>query len=286
VNPSAEAFGYLIEGLSVDTSGPWWEWDWQSTAPWTSYERACLEEFRDSVVLAYRLYNRIGLKHAQQILSGAPPQAAILDAGGGTGRKAIPLAQDGFHIVLLDTAAGWLSLADKQARRAGVRDRLQLIEGDVLDMDCFSQDSFDYVLALGGVVSYCGNPAAALREMGRVLKPGGQLLADGIHSRFGDMRGAARTGDLEALEKLALPSGQPGRVPTLLPEELVSLAQDAGLSQISIGAEFIFMPDDKIRIGPDTPRWEKLVLELEMRYHDDPRFLGTANLLLRATKSV
>jgi len=46
------------------------------------------------------------------------------------------------------------------------------------------------------------------------------------------------------------------------------------------------MPDDKIRIGPDTPRWEELILELEMRYHDDPRFLDTANLLLRATKSV
>ena len=42
--------------------------------------------------------------------------------------------------------------------------------------------------------------------------------------------------------------------------------------------------NDTIRIGPDTERWERAILELEMRYYDDPRFLGVGGLMLRATK--
>jgi SAM-dependent methyltransferase len=145
-------------------------------------------------------------------------------------------------------------------------------------------ESFDYVFALGGVVSYSGDPAAAIGEMTRVLKSGGGLLADGIHSRFGDMRGAARMGNLDTLEMLAHPEGPPPDAPVVLPEELAALAQQAGLTDVRVWSEFLFLPDDGIRIGPDAEQWEKVVLELEMRYYDDPRFLGVANLILRATK--
>ena len=61
------AYTYLIEGLSVDTSGLWEQWEWSKTSPWTSYDCARLEEYRDSVIIAYRLYNRIGLEHARQV---------------------------------------------------------------------------------------------------------------------------------------------------------------------------------------------------------------------------
>jgi len=281
-----ETYAHLIEGLEIDTSAHWSQWDWPRVSPWTSYACARLEEFRDEVILAYRLYNRIGLEHARRMLAGAPRDASLLDAGGGTGRKAIPLALDGFSdITVLDIAPEWLRLAGEKAQRAGVLEGLSLVQGDILDMRAFPAGSFNYALALGGVVSYCGDPAKALAELARVLKPGGELLADGIHSRFGSMHYAAREGHLEALEELAHPAGRPARVPALLPEELVSLALQAGLTDVRVCSEFIFMPDEAIRIGPDTQRWERIVLELEMRYCDDPRFLGTAGLMLRAARS-
>jgi SAM-dependent methyltransferase len=157
------------------------------------------------------------------------------------------------------------------------------MEGDICDMRAFFDGSFDHVFALGGVVSYCGDPEAAVREMARVLKPGGGLLADGIHSPFGHMRFAARTGDLAALEKGTHPSGTPSRIPVVWPEELADWAHQAGLTDVRVWSEFVFEVNDDIRLGPETKRWEKIVLELETRYHDDPRFLGAGMLMLRAT---
>lgn len=106
-----------------------------------------------------------------------------------------------------------------------------------------------------GVVSYCGDPQKAVREMARVLKSGAELLVDGIHSRFGSMRYAARVGDLEALEGLTHSSDAPRHTPVLLPEELEELAHQAGLTNVRVGSEFIFEPDNEIRIKHSWPSY-------------------------------
>ena len=110
-------YAALLQGLEVDTSGHWREWDWRRVGSFTTYDHARLQEYRDSVVVAYRLYNRIGLEHLRRMLAGASHDVRLLDAGGGTGRKAIPLAQEGFtDITVLDHAPEWLRLADEKAR--------------------------------------------------------------------------------------------------------------------------------------------------------------------------
>jgi len=285
MEPDEDDPANLLNGLSIDTSGPWQAWDWKRVGPQTSYDSARLEEYRDRVIIAYRLYNRIGLEHARRMLAHADRTIKILDAGGGTGRKAIPLAKEGFtDITILDHAPEWLRLADEKALQAGVRDHLTLVEGDVRDLRRFADGTFDYVLALGGVVSYCGAPAQAIHEMARVLKPGGGLLADGIHSRFASLRFAARMGDLAAFETGAN-AESPAALPALFPEELERYAHQAGLTDIRIWSEFLFDLNDQIRADHDqASRWEELILKMEMRYYDDPRFLGVMGLILRATK--
>jgi ubiquinone/menaquinone biosynthesis C-methylase UbiE len=285
MNPKEDDYNDLLAGLSINTSGRWQEWDWEQAGPWTSYDFARLEEYRDAVIVAYRLYNRIGLEHVKRMLAKAPRTAKLLDAGGGTGRKAIPLAQTGFvDITVLDHAPGWLRLADEKARQVGVRERLTLLEGDIRDMRSCSTNQFDYVFALGGVVSYCGEPAQAISEMVRVLKPGGELLADGIHSRFGSIRFAARAGNWEAFEAFTNYHEKRGGHAVLHPEELETLARQTGLTHIRVWSEFLFDLDETIRVGAESERWEEAILELEMRYYDDPRFLGGTGLVLRATK--
>ncbi|HEV8536405.1 MAG TPA: methyltransferase domain-containing protein [Candidatus Limnocylindria bacterium] len=64
----------------------------------------------------------------------------ILELGCGTGRIAVPIAQDGHHVVGLDRSAAMLERADRRARRANVD--VRWVEGD---MRAFS---FDEAFAL------------------------------------------------------------------------------------------------------------------------------------------
>jgi SAM-dependent methyltransferase len=53
----------------------------------------------------------------------------ILELGCGTGRIAVPIAQDGHHIVGLDRSAAMLERAERRARRANVE--VRWVEGDM-----------------------------------------------------------------------------------------------------------------------------------------------------------
>lgn len=53
----------------------------------------------------------------------------ILELGCGTGRVAVPIAQDGHHVVGLDRSAAMLERADRRARRADVE--VRWVEGDM-----------------------------------------------------------------------------------------------------------------------------------------------------------
>jgi ubiquinone/menaquinone biosynthesis C-methylase UbiE len=195
------------------------------------------------------------------------------------------LAEAGFEcITILDHAPEWLRLAEEKAKAAGVLDRLEIVVGDVRDMPQMADESFDYVFAMGGVVSYSGGPAATLKEMSRVLKRGGRLVADGIHGRLGSLHLLSHMGDLTSLEEMAYKPEAKGWIAVLMPEELEKMALDAGLEKVKVWSEFMFLPDDNIRIGEDTERWERVVLELEMEHYDDPRFLGAGMLMLFAEK--
>jgi hypothetical protein len=92
-------------------------------------------------------------------------------------------------------------------------------------------------------------------------------------------------GSLEGLEGLAYDSGGGTRIPAVLPEELERIALDTGLENVRVWSEFMFLPDEGIRIGEETERWERVVLDLEMEHYEDPRFLGAGMLMLYAEKA-
>lgn len=289
----AQEYKYLIKDLNVDTSAHWSKWDWKTIGDTKSYNFARLEEYRDSVIVSYRLYNQIGLEHLKNILKGTSKDSRLLDAGGGTGRKSIPIALEGFNnITLLDYAPDWLRLAKEKAEKIKIQDNITYIEGNILNMDKFEDNTFDVVFALGGVATYCGNIKKAIQELVRVLKPDGKLLIDGIHNVFAGLSFFVNNGDLNNVENIAnslkikdskvnnLGLGGMG----IFPEDLLSYAQNEDLKNINIWSEFLFVPDDNIRINENTLKWEEISLSLEMQYYQDPRFLGKGSLILSASK--
>jgi SAM-dependent methyltransferase len=103
----------------------------------------------------------------------APP-ASVLDAGGGTGAFAIPLAERGYRVTLLDPSEEWLGIAARRAATAGVR--LELVRGLAEDAAELVERGFDAILC-HTVLVYAPDPAAVLSALRRVAAPGGMLSA-------------------------------------------------------------------------------------------------------------
>ena len=94
------------------------------------------------------------------------PRARILDAGCGSGRNMVELARHG-------TVSG-VELSGPSVDVARARGAGEVIAGSVLDMP-FDSDSFDLSVCLD-VIEHLDDDVGALRELRRVLAPGGSLL--------------------------------------------------------------------------------------------------------------
>jgi SAM-dependent methyltransferase len=97
---------------------------------------------------------------------GLPRPARILDAGCGSGRNMVDLTRHG-------TVTG-LELSETSVCLARERDAGEVIEGSVLEMP-FEPDSFDLAVSLD-VIEHLEEHLDALRELRRVVAPGGALL--------------------------------------------------------------------------------------------------------------
>jgi len=79
-----------------------------------------------------------------------PKRGLILDAGGGPGRYTIELAKKGYQVVLLDLSPKCLEIAKKEIKNAKVEDKVKkIVEGSIVDLSEFMDESFDAVLCLG-----------------------------------------------------------------------------------------------------------------------------------------
>lgn len=103
-----------------------------------------------------------------------PEGARVLEIGCGAGHLAVRLAQRGLLVDAIDGADSMIATARNRALRAGVGNRLTVGTGDVNKLDADS-GTYDLVVAVG-VLPWLTSLGAPLREMARVIKPGGSLL--------------------------------------------------------------------------------------------------------------
>jgi ubiquinone/menaquinone biosynthesis C-methylase UbiE len=110
---------------------------------------------------------------AAAVAAQVEAEARVLEVASGPGYLAIELAKVGrYQIVGLDISSTFVQLATANARNAGVA--VAFHHGDVACMP-FDPDSFDVIVCRAAFKNF-SRPAQALREMHRVLKPGGKAL--------------------------------------------------------------------------------------------------------------
>lgn len=129
--------------------------------------------------IAWAIHMQFTLKHIDR-------GDRVLDAGSGPGRGALAMFERGANVTLADISRVQLDLAKQK-----IADSTFLADGFVLasvtDL-AFESDSFDVVVCIGGALSYVQHGyEAALKELVRVLRPGGRLIV-GAMSLYGQLR--------------------------------------------------------------------------------------------------
>jgi SAM-dependent methyltransferase len=131
---------------------------------------------RANLVLA--LLNKIGIT----------PPAKILEAGTGWGTNLEPLEAAGYEVTGLDISRNNLEQLDRADRK--------LIEADLSQPLPSGLPTYDCVLALD-VIEHLDDDCQAVRELGRLVKPGGRLLFSvpalpELFSEFDEVQGHRR----------------------------------------------------------------------------------------------
>ncbi|MDN3358316.1 methyltransferase domain-containing protein [Actinomadura sp. DC4] len=97
----------------------------------------------------------------------------VLDAGGGTGGLAVPLAELGHNVTVVDSSPDALAGLERRAAEAGVR--VRALQGDADGLSAVvGPDSADLVLC-HSVLEYVDDPAAAMTSVARTVRTGGAV---------------------------------------------------------------------------------------------------------------
>jgi len=110
---------------------------------------------------------------ARRVAAGLAPGAKVLEVAPGPGFFAIELAKIGkYEITGLDISKSFVDIAKGNAQQEHVE--VDFREGNVSQMP-FAEASFDFLLCRAAFKNF-SDPVGAIREMRRVLKPGGRAL--------------------------------------------------------------------------------------------------------------
>jgi len=205
------------------------------------------------------------------------PQARIVDIGGGTGGFAVPLAELGHRVQVIDPSPDALASLDRRARERGVADRITGQQGDLSDLPGLV-DEADLVLC-HGVLEMVDDPAASLAAIAGVLRPGGHLSLL-VAQRHAAVVARAMAGHFQAARELldsdstTASSGRGGH--RFTHDELVTLLVTSGLQPSSVQAVRVFadlVPGSLLDLEPGA---SAALLELERAVATRPEYLPLA----------
>jgi SAM-dependent methyltransferase len=170
------------------------------------------------------------------VLAEADPSGTgldVLDAGGGTGGFAVPLAAAGHRVVVVDPSPDSLAALQRRTAERGLGDRVHGVQGDLTDLPTLVPPASADLLLCHSVLEVVDDPADALAALAGVLRPGGRLSLL-VANRAAAVLARALAGHPdEAARALSDPAGRwgpaDGVARRFTPDELDELVRGAGL---------------------------------------------------------
>jgi SAM-dependent methyltransferase len=211
--------------------------------------------------------------------------ARVVDIGGGTGGFAVPLAELGHRVLVVDPSPDALAALGRRAAERHVTDLVTGVQGDVADLPELAtgeHSQADLVLC-HGVLEVVDDPAGALTTIAGVLRPGGTLSLL-VAQRHAAVIARAMAGHFQQARALLDPdptehvgSGRPGRRYTH--DELSAMVAAAGLEVLAVHAVRVFadlVPGSLLDLEPGA---SQALADLEQAVAERPEYLPLATQL-------
>lgn len=212
----------------------------------------------------------------------------VLDAGGGTGINAIMMAQRCEAVTLVDISLKILERAAINIQAADLAEKINLVEGDITNLDPFRDGQFSFVVCVGGVISYVQESGQqAIEELVRVAQ-NGSILIVGCDSKYGFMRLHLGGGRLDEAVRMYETSeyevGEGAYSHLYTVAELTKLLEETGCEVLEVATTPTLLVDwDPNPFGQDEEKWKQLK-DLELKVCTEPELHGTGHHLLCIAK--
>ncbi len=128
-------------------------------------------------------------------------ELTVLDVGGGTGGVAVPLAELGHTVTVVDASPDALAALTRRAADAGVADRIRAVQGDGDALAGLVEPGTADIVLCHAVLEVVDDPAEVVAAIGTALRPGGAISLL-VASRAAAVLGRAFNGHLGAASAL------------------------------------------------------------------------------------
>jgi SAM-dependent methyltransferase len=207
----------------------------------------------------------------------------VLDAGGGSGGFAVPLAQLGHHVTVVDPSPDSLAALERRAAETGTERRITAVQGDAAGLDGLVPTAGFHLALCHSVLEVVDEPRDALLAIGRALRPDGlaSILAANRTAAVVHRVAAGRLG--EARQLLDGPTGNAGTGDALLRrftlDELQLLLSAAGLHPRTVHGVRVFTDAAPATLLDSDPQAVDELLALERSAAEKPDYLPFATQL-------
>jgi SAM-dependent methyltransferase len=213
--------------------------------------------------------------------SGEPVE--VVDVGGGTGGFAVPIAEAGHHVTVVDPSPDSLAALALRADERSLGDRVRGLQGDLDDLATLVAPASADLVLCHSVLQVVDDPAAALLALAATLRPGGRLsLLVGNRDAVVLARALAGRPD-EAAHALTDPAGRWGPTDGVrrrwTPEQITTAVTASGLHVEQLhGVRVVadLVPSAVLDVEPGAPA---ALLALERALADRPPFRDLATQL-------
>lgn len=166
------------------------------------------------------------------------PRVQVVDVGGGSGTRAVPLALQGCAVIVVDSSVNALAILHRRAQDAGVADLVTGIQADADRLDTVVEPGSADLVVCHHLLEQVDDPATVLERVVGAVRPGGAVSVL-VAGRLGAVISQTLVGRFEQARQVLLDDdGRTGRADPLRrrldADRLRDLLQAAGLTVESV----------------------------------------------------